>query len=144
MSVCPHVALQAALLIEAPAAGEAAVRFLPGVNSQMPLEVAGALEDLAAVRADEASFRFGALKVPAGPLLVVTEGGAGFTWHQEGIWGSVGGLGAQAVGEIPIWFPREEEGATGGFDMRWEQLGGAREGGAAETFCTRLRVPLSS
>ena len=49
-----RVLLHAALLIEAPPAYLAAVRLLAGVDPLVPLQMAGVLEDLAAVRADEA------------------------------------------------------------------------------------------
>lgn len=52
------VLLEAAFLIEPPAAGVAAVRLLARVNPFVPFEVPRALEAFAAVRTDKALFKY--------------------------------------------------------------------------------------
>lgn len=136
--VCLHVALQAALLVEEPAADEAAVRFLPGVDQQVSLQVPAALEHLATGGADEALLRPDGRHRATGPLQVQA---GRRPHHRAEVHGRHRRLGASAgplregpVPDVHVRLHREGEDAAGGFDGRREQLlyAGERADAAAE------------
>ena len=72
-SVDLHVLLEAALLVEAPPAVLTAIRFLPGVNPLVSLQVPRSLKAFAAVRADEAHLELEPLRRPPPPTLTVAQ-----------------------------------------------------------------------